>query len=324
MKQTQKLEQIIKYAAKAPSGHNTQPWKFKIEDNSIAILPDFTRALPVVDSDNHALYISLGCALENLLIAAHHFGFNTQTTIHNGNKFSFIQINLAVAETKRHHALFDCITKRQVTRNQYSKDKIQDDKLNALFGDIAEKGVRIKKFVEKKEIEQLIPFIIEGSNRQFKNKQFKKELVSWIRFNKKAVQQTGDGLWASSMGFPNIPRWFGYFVMMFLTSAQSEAKRWKKLIEQSAGFALFSVEKNDAKHWIKLGQTFQRFRLKATQLNICHSHANMPCEEEAVRKKLVNHFGLTGQTLLLLVRFGYSELLPYSYRRNLHDILIKS
>lgn len=34
---------IIKYAVKAPSGHNTQPWKFRIENNSILILPDFAR-----------------------------------------------------------------------------------------------------------------------------------------------------------------------------------------------------------------------------------------------------------------------------------------
>ena len=73
------LLKILKYAVKAPSGHNTQPWIFKTGNDSITVLPDFTRALPVVDPDNHALYISLGCALENLIIAANEFDFKTET-----------------------------------------------------------------------------------------------------------------------------------------------------------------------------------------------------------------------------------------------------
>ncbi len=89
---------IIKYAAKAPSGHNTQPWKFKIENDSISVLPDFTRGLPVVDSDNHALYISLGCALENMLIAANQFDYETKITINNIGNDTFIQVDFNQVE----------------------------------------------------------------------------------------------------------------------------------------------------------------------------------------------------------------------------------
>jgi hypothetical protein len=53
---------LVECAIKAPSGHNTQPWKFEDIDDGIIIHPDFSRALSVVDIDNNALYISLGCA----------------------------------------------------------------------------------------------------------------------------------------------------------------------------------------------------------------------------------------------------------------------
>jgi len=43
---------MVEYAIKAPSGHNTQPWLFRINENSIEIHPNFDRALPVVDFDN--------------------------------------------------------------------------------------------------------------------------------------------------------------------------------------------------------------------------------------------------------------------------------
>ncbi|MDR2125987.1 MAG: hypothetical protein LBP63_04070, partial [Prevotellaceae bacterium] len=57
---------MVSYAVKAPSGHNTQPWKFNIFDYSIEIVPDLTKALPAVDGNHRELFISLGCALENL------------------------------------------------------------------------------------------------------------------------------------------------------------------------------------------------------------------------------------------------------------------
>ena len=315
---------IIKYAAKAPSGYNTQPWKFKIGSDSISILPDFTKALPVVDSDNHALYISLGCALENLIIVANQFDYKTKVTIHNSGNETFIQVDLYQVEEIKKTDLFDFIVKRQVTRNKYSPEKIQKEVLRELFDDVLDKSVHVKLFLSEIEIKNLTPYIIEGSNLQFNNKAFVKELVSWFRFSEKEVLLKGDGLWSASMGLPNMGRSIGNFVMKNFVTAKSEAKRWEKIISKSAGFALFMVEKNDPEHWIKLGQAFQRFGLMATKMNIKHAHVNMPCEELPVREKMIQNYQLNEYTPLLLIRFGYSDPLPYSYRRNINEVIVKS
>ncbi|MCC7575516.1 MAG: nitroreductase family protein, partial [Methanomethylovorans sp.] len=42
------MKQLIHYATMAPSGHNTQPWKFRIQQQMICICPDLSRRLPVV------------------------------------------------------------------------------------------------------------------------------------------------------------------------------------------------------------------------------------------------------------------------------------
>ena len=62
----------------APSSHNTQPWKFRIESNRIDLFMDEERWLKVCDGDQRELHISLGCCLENLLVAADHFGLGHQ------------------------------------------------------------------------------------------------------------------------------------------------------------------------------------------------------------------------------------------------------
>ena len=64
------LRELIRYTTLAANGHNTQPWKFALQQDAVEIHPDLTRRLPIVDPNNRELWISLGCALENLLVAA--------------------------------------------------------------------------------------------------------------------------------------------------------------------------------------------------------------------------------------------------------------
>jgi hypothetical protein len=64
-----RLRELVRYATLAASSHNTQPWKFAPRERSISIVPDLARRTPVVDPDDHHLYVSLGCAAENMVHA---------------------------------------------------------------------------------------------------------------------------------------------------------------------------------------------------------------------------------------------------------------
>jgi hypothetical protein len=69
--------ELVRYATLAASSHNTQCWKFKLENRRISILPDLGRRCPAVDPDDHHLYTSLGCATENLVQAAKAYGLQS-------------------------------------------------------------------------------------------------------------------------------------------------------------------------------------------------------------------------------------------------------
>lgn len=316
---------IIQDAAKAPSGHNTQPWKFEVNPNQIIIRPNFERELKVVDGDNHALYISLGCVLENLLLSSRAHQFDPKVLFNLDHGKDEIIVDLIKSETEQKDVLYDYIEHRQCTRKPYDAKPVAEFILEQLKEEVKNERVDILFFTDKNKIKELEPFIIEGSNLQFNNKKFIDELVTWIRFNKKDAQKKGDGLWASSLGFPNMPQLVGNLVIKRFVTAKSEVKRWKNLIEKSAGFALFVVKGNTKEDWVRLGQSFQRFGLKATQLKLKHAHVNMPCEEIEVRRKLMQHLKIdNGMQALLLTRFGYSEALPYSFRLPLEKVLIKT
>jgi len=61
---------LVRFGTLAPKSHNTQPWKFRLGADTIDILPDFSQRTPIVDPDDHHLDVTLGCAAQNVLIAA--------------------------------------------------------------------------------------------------------------------------------------------------------------------------------------------------------------------------------------------------------------
>ena len=107
---------MVEHAIKAPSGHNTQPWKFKINEHSVDIYPDYGKALPVVDPDNRELFVSLGCATENLCIAATIKGYRSEVSVAADG---LIHIDLQRDTTITPSPLFPQIAMRQTNRNVY-------------------------------------------------------------------------------------------------------------------------------------------------------------------------------------------------------------
>ena len=123
------MREIVRYATLAPNGHNTQPWKFAIIENGIEIHPDFTRQLPVVDPNHREMWISLGCALENLLLAASALGYSANVTYPTTSDFIGVQL---VEDAPNRNPLVDVIPIRQNTRSEYDGQTVNTNDLNKL------------------------------------------------------------------------------------------------------------------------------------------------------------------------------------------------
>ena len=54
----------------ASNAHNAQPWLFNVSDSRIELYADAGRNLGAADPYLREMHLSLGCALENLIIAA--------------------------------------------------------------------------------------------------------------------------------------------------------------------------------------------------------------------------------------------------------------
>src|SRR5687767_10675373 len=68
-------------AVRAPSLHNSQPWRFRLREGAIEVLADRSRQLAVADAAGWALRIACGAATFNARIALAAHGVPAEVTL---------------------------------------------------------------------------------------------------------------------------------------------------------------------------------------------------------------------------------------------------
>lgn len=311
---------MIEHVVKAPSGHNTQPWLFKIFKSEIDIYPDFTKSLPAVDPNNRELFVSLGCATENLCIAASHKGYGTNVTItENG----VIKIRLSQENLNITSSLFPQIPIRQTNRSVYNGKIVPDDSIAILKGIDTGPCIGVHFFKNgTPEYEIISKMVYTGNSIQMNNREFKSELQQWMRYNKKHQDTTKDGLSYAVFGAPNIPRFIAKPIISGVINEKSQNKNDRKKIESSSHFILLTTSNNTIEQWINLGRVLERILLRTTEMGISHAYLNQPNEVSDLSLEMAQKLGISNEYPTILIRIGYGKKMPYSLRRNIESCIL--
>lgn len=310
---------LVRYATLAASSHNTQPWKFKLEPGRIGILPDLSRRCPAVDPDDHHLYASLGCAAENLLLAAQAAGLNGHYSC--DASASSVRVDFEEATPFR-SALFEAIPRRQCSRAEYDGTSLSDEQLRLLEETGRGHGVSVMLLTAQNQKEQVAEYVAEGNTAQFADPAWAKELKTWIRFNARDAVRTGDGLYGPVMGSPDVPRWLGILFMRLAFSAKRQNRKDIRHIRSSAAIAVFVSEADDKPHWIEAGRCYERLALQAAALDLRTAFINQPVEVPALRPQFAGFLGIGHRRPDLIVRIGRGPEMPRSLRRPVEHVLV--
>ncbi|WP_083950633.1 Acg family FMN-binding oxidoreductase [Roseivivax lentus] len=314
------LKELVRMATLAANGHNTQPWKFRLAEDSVTILPDLTRRTEIVDPDDHHLFVSLGCAAENLVIAAAAQGRAADIAIGTGAE---AQIEIALSPSAAAQGpLYEAIPFRQSTRSVYDGQSVSTEDLRLLENAAREDGVNLMLFTERSDLDAILDFVIAGNSAQVDDPAFVQELEDWIRFSPFRAVETGDGLFAACSGNPVVPDFIGSRLFRSFFTKDAENEKYRSHVDSSAGIAVFVGDRDDPAHWIRVGRSFERFSLQATALGIRNAHLNMPVEVLSVRPAFADWLGIPGARPNLVIRFGRAPALPMSLRRPVEAVLV--
>ena len=201
---------------------------------------------PAVDPDDHHLFVSLGCAAENLVQAGHANGLMAEVEFDRAAGGA-VRVNLEQTKSLS-SLLFQAIPHRQRSRAAYNGQPLSNGDLKQLEQAWCGQGVTVLLLTEKDQIETVLEYVVQGNTAQIRDPAFVQELKTWIRFSDDEAMRCGDGLYARSMGNPAAPRWLGnLFLKLFLTP-KNENDKYAKHIRSSAGLAIFVFEVDDTLH----------------------------------------------------------------------------
>jgi hypothetical protein len=311
--------QLIRCATLAASSHNTQPWTFEVGPDAIAIVADLTRRCPVVDPDDAHLYKSLGCAAENLVQAAQAQGLTTEVRFDATRHAVVVDLQPGVAAVSSE--LFDAIGERQCTRLAFDGTPVDLDDVAKLEVAGTGPGVRTVAITDRAAVGAFGDLVAQGNGIQLTDRRFRRELLSWIRFNPAAALRSGDGLAGRCTGNPSLPTWLGKLLSPVVIRAGTQVERDTEHIGSSAGIAVVITEGDDEPAWVEAGRAYERLALQAALLDIRTAFVNQPIEVATLRGGVEALLGLDGEHVQLAVRFGHGSLAPYSLRRPFDEVV---
>ena len=311
--------ELVRYATMAPSSHNTRCWKFTVAERVVTIMPDLSRRCPAVDPDDHHLFVSLGCATENLIQGALAHGFNGEARFDSATDLVRVTLEQTKAEPS---SLFKAIPARQCSRSDYDAKPLSKEELKLLQRVGTADGVQLLFITERIAVDQVLDQVVHANTAQMADAPFVKELKSWIRFNGADAVRSGDGLYSGCTGNPSIPTWIGDLAFSWFFSTNGENEKIVRQIRSSSGLAVYVGGASDKAHWVNVGRCYQRFALQAPALGIRNAFLNQPVEVTSHRSNFAAAIGVPGQRPDLLVRFGRGPLMPRSLRRPVSAVLV--
>lgn len=318
-----KLKFLLRYAILAPSGPNTQPWKLAIDGGDVLLMADLTRSLPDVEPSNRTLYMSLGCLLTNLLVAAEHFGFGYDVSCFpqgNGSE-TVASVSFQEGSGSKHNydpSLFAQITERHTNRGRYEDRPIEPEKLDRMKRLVEAEGLRLDIFTDEEGKGRMADLLGRAHRIQLGNKAFRKDLASWIRANN---EDAWDGLPGYSFGYSDFESYFGKFIFGKFDTSGSRARKETGLMRESPTVAILSSESDDLPTLVRAGMTFEKLFLAATAMDVRFDLFSQPIGIDELRREMAGILNVSHPQLL--IRMGYAPPARHTPRRLVETVLVQ-
>lgn len=318
----EKLRHLVRYAILAPSGHNTQPWRFAIENERIHLFADRSRSLRVIDPRDRELTISCGAAVFFLRVALRHFGYvGTVSLLPDADRpdlLATIGLGEHAVATVEEEALFLTIPERRTHRAKFEDRPLPGALLNALRYGAATEGARLRVIEDPDTRRAIASLVAEADRRQFADREFRAELSAWVHPNR---SDRRDGIPGYGFGLSDLASHLSPYVMRTFNLGTFQADRDRRLVLRAPALIVLGTPGDGRADWLRAGGALARVLLRAQSEGVYASHLNQPVELAELRARLRAVIECESGYPQVLLRMGYGHDRMPTPRRGLTDVV---
>jgi hypothetical protein len=332
------IDRVVAAGILACNPHNTQAWRFTAAGDVIDVYSDPSRRTPRNDASAREHFAGLGCAIENMVIAAGPAGFTAQVTEFPQGPASdhIARVALDAGGSATDRALADAIPRRHTNRGPYTGEAVD---LSGLAGQGSRvEGAGVLWITDKGARDRLGALYVEATEAITSDVDQSTEAFSWFRSDRSDIDKYRDGLTLDGQGLGGLT-----LLAAKVLPAQSRTDGdafWVKSTRDvhtatAAAYGVIIVDDvTDRAAQVNGGRLLARLHLAATSLGIGFHHMNQITERidrdhalgqpDVFSSRWAALLGRPASTGLVSFRIGHPERTPgLSPRRSLTDVVTK-
>ncbi len=313
----EQLGYLIEVAGRAPSLHNTQPWRFAVAGDAVELRADPSRQL-LVDPDGREMIISCGAALYGLRLAIRSLGYLPEVELLPGpagrNALARVRRGAAVPMTAGERMMLAAVPHRHTHRGPFEAGPLPAGLFTRLREDARAENATLAEIAQGPACRHLMALVAASGRRQDRDPRSWAETWRWSR---DVTSPDRDGVPASA--FPAAPS----RELTRLPQRDFDLGRGLGLLPGDgpapAVTAVLFTAGDSTEDWLHAGQALQRLLLRAAGQWVFASLNTQPLEDAATRTLIRDLLVLPGAPQVLLA-LGVSRTARATARRPAADL----
>jgi hypothetical protein len=310
---------VLRAAGRAPSLHNSQPWRFRVTDDVIELHADPDRRLPATDPHDRELRLACGAALFNLQIAVHGFGVRPRVTVlpdrERPGLVALVHRGAPAPPSPEQLRLLRAIPQRRSNRHPFSDVQVSAAEQHDLRRAAAEEGGRLHIVEDRGRRAELQRIAARAHRIQLADPSVQAETARWTGV---APDRT-DGVPVSAGG--PLPEPQDRWVLRDFTAGAGRVRVPGKDFEHEPLIAVLTAGLSGPAGDVQAGQALQRVLLTATADGLAVSLLSHVVEVPQTRAEL-GRLLQDGRLPQAGLRIGRGWPVPTTARRDVADLLL--
>ncbi len=319
------LRAVTELATRAPSIHNSQPWRFGLDGEALTVRADRDRQLPVLDPDGRQLHVSWGAAVEHAWLAVRSLGRECTVRLlpdaDDEDLLARLESGVERALSDDERALIEAIPRRHTHREAFEPRPLPPELVDVLRRGVVPFDAWLQPVERADDLVKVAVLLSHADEAERADPAYHEELRQWVRPD---GEPAVDGIPSTALPATPIAKrrstlLLRDFDLDRVLTGTASADEVVPVTERPFVAVLGTVD-DDRRAWLQAGRALAWLLLRGAVEGVFASPLNQVLDLAGTRARFARDLGLLGHPQMLL-RMGFASGAPATPRRAVDEVI---